>query len=96
MKYSPIGETRRKPMKGKKKLGRDVTGVTTPEHKWLKHRPYLWVSPMLGKNISWVFITTNVKESKDGCSNGFTDAMIREDGVALVKFRLGNGSTVNN
>ena len=57
-------------------LGRDVIGVTTPEHEWLEHGPDFVMCPMLRKNISRIFITVDVIELEYVGCNGFTDTVI--------------------
>ena len=63
--------------------------ISLPELEWLELLPDLLVSPMLTKNFSWVNFTRDMEELDHSTCDGFTDAMIGEHCMSLVKLGMG-------
>ena len=63
--------------------------ISLPKQERLELLPDLPVSPMLTKNVNWVNLTRDMKELDHSTCDGFTNAMVREHCMPLVRLRMG-------
>ena len=70
--------------------------ISLPEQEWLELLPDLLVSPMLTKDVSWVNVTRDMVELDHSTCNGFTDTVVGEHCMPLVKLGMGQQTTVND
>ena len=63
--------------------------ISLPEQEWLELLPDLLVSPMLTENVSWVNLTRDMEELDHSTFNSFTNMMVGEHCMPLVKLGMG-------
>ena len=72
------------------------SSISLPEQERLELLPDLLVSPRLTKNVSWVNLTRDMEELDHSTCDGFTNMMVGENCMPLVKFGMGQCTTVIN
>jgi hypothetical protein len=65
-------------------LNLDEACVTLPKEQCLELVPHLRVSPVLGKNISWIIRSGNVIKAQHLGSNGLANPVKGKHGVMLM------------